>query len=75
MSPRPAKGKGIATGILRYVLVYSLLIAVEVGLAYLGYLFYRTGFLQDWFRYLLIGVDAIFMLGLFWLVSRNTSSD
>ena len=68
-------GRALAGRILKYVLVYSLLTAVEAGLAYLGYLFFRTGFFQDWFRYLLIGADAVFMLGLFWLVSRNVSFD
>lgn len=73
MNGKTGKGRVLAGKILKYALTYILLIAVELGLAYLGYLFFSTGFLQDWFRYLLIAVDAVFMLGLFWLVSRFVS--
>ncbi|MBQ2085377.1 MAG: hypothetical protein II464_03825 [Oscillospiraceae bacterium] len=72
MSAKPAKSTRPVGSILRYVLIYGLLIAAEAGLGYLGYLFFRTGFLQEWFRFLLIGVDAVFMIGLLWIVNRLT---
>lgn len=60
----------ISLRLLRNILVILLLLAAEAGLAYLGYTFYMTSFLQLGFRIVLIAAVAMFMLGLLWLVRR-----
>lgn len=60
----------ISLKLLRNLTVVLLLLAAEAGLAYLGYTFYMTSFLKLEFRIILMAADALFMLGLIWLVNR-----
>ncbi|MBP0969615.1 MAG: hypothetical protein J5744_05650 [Oscillospiraceae bacterium] len=60
--------------VIRNVLAVIMLVAVEAGLAYMGFVFFKTDFLVMWFRILLIVSDVLFMLGLLWLVRRYVIS-
>ncbi len=60
---------------VKNLLAFLFLAAVEAGLAYLGLTFYRSTFLNNAFRILLVVSDALFMLGFAWLVNRYIIAD
>ncbi len=79
MSPVAKKSAGgsrrkVDTSVLvKKTLTLMLLLAIEAGLGYIGYVFIRTGFLNLWFRILLVAADIVLMLGFVWLINRLMS--